>query len=112
MACEDIEQRLSGLRDDKKELEENLEMPPPHKKDLFEANLNRIKGDIEREEANLADCLAEATAADAGKPRHFGFRRDGRGRDEGHGTGVVRADPVEGRPGTGSRSARSERGSP
>ena len=51
MACEDIELRLSELKDDKKELEENLEMAPPHKKDLFEANLNRIKGDITREEA-------------------------------------------------------------
>ena len=53
MACEDIELRLSELKDDKKELEENLEMAPPHKKDLFEANLNRIKDDITREEGKL-----------------------------------------------------------
>jgi len=64
MACEDIELRLSGLKDDKRELEENLEMAPPHKKDLFEANLDRIKGEIQREEANLRDCRAAATAAD------------------------------------------------
>ena len=44
MACEDIEQRLSELKDDKRELEENLEMAPPHKKDLFEANLNTHRG--------------------------------------------------------------------
>ena len=84
MACEDIEQRLAELREDKTELEESLEMLPPHKRDLVEANLARIEGDIEREEANLADCLADAAATDGGEPRHLGLRRDGRGRDEGH----------------------------
>ena len=43
MACEDIEQRLTELRAEKADVEEALEMLPPHKKDLVEANLERIK---------------------------------------------------------------------
>jgi hypothetical protein len=60
MACEDIEQRLTDLRAEKRDVEESMDMLPPHKRDLVEANLKRIADDIAREEDRLADCLAAA----------------------------------------------------
>ena len=61
MACEDIEQRLTDLRAEKRDVEESIDMLPPHKRDLVEANLQRIEADIAREEDRLADCLAAVT---------------------------------------------------
>ena len=48
-------------------------MMPPHKKDLVEANIARIQGEIQREEENLADCLADAAANEQENLRTVGF---------------------------------------
>ena len=63
MACEDIEQRLADLRAEKRQAEDSLELLPPHKQDLVQANIDRITADIAREEDKLADCLGAANAA-------------------------------------------------
>jgi hypothetical protein len=67
MACEDIEDQLDLLRAEKADAEASLAMMPPHKKDLVEANITRIQGEIQREEANLADCLADAANSSTGE---------------------------------------------
>ena len=60
MACESIEQELKALRDELAIARDGFEMLPDHKKPLVQANIDRIEGEIAREEANLADCLADA----------------------------------------------------
>src|SRR5262245_60010923 len=67
MACEDIEAQLDALRAEKADAEVSLDMMPPHKKELVEANIARIQGEIQREEANLAECLAEAANSSTGE---------------------------------------------
>jgi hypothetical protein len=63
MACEDIEQRLADLRAEKRSVQASLDMLPPHKRPLVQANLDRITADIAREENSLADCLAAAAGS-------------------------------------------------
>ena len=67
MACEDIEDQLDLLRAEKADAEASLAMMPPHKQDLVEANITRIQGEIQREEANLANCLADAANSSTGE---------------------------------------------
>ena len=67
MACEDIELRLSNLRSQKRDLEEDLDPdgPPPtltgKARDLALKNLANIDSDIATEQVNLAECLEANT---------------------------------------------------
>jgi len=59
MACNDIEQRLKNLRNEKQDLEEGMELVTyPKTLAIMQANLDNLKAQIAAEEKNLADCKA------------------------------------------------------
>ena len=66
MACETIEQDLAALREELAEAQADFEMLPDHKKPLVQANIDRIEGEITREQVNLADCLSDAATPAGG----------------------------------------------
>lgn len=61
MACEDIEQRLSELRNQKREVEEILPTLQGAGLLVAQENLRNIEAQIATEETNLANCLAEVS---------------------------------------------------